>query len=195
MGQPLSQSSVDPVLNEKIYQIATIYEELLSKYAHKEIRFLKSSPCQGPSSGIWRRAITLADELGVTYRFFVQANFYWMHKWFHAAPKPMQLATPKAADRAHKYRNLVDRGLVDPNDVIHGVVFPSDNKLREPWYKNPLTSKTENHNLKILELLMAAHPGLDEEHIYQIPEFLNRFDTAWLNERPAYQKLKEQKKL
>lgn len=185
MGQPTSID--DPVLSEKILSIATIYEKLLSIYSNKEVCYLKDSPLRGRKSLDWKKAVEMADELGIDYTFFVKANFYWFHEWFRTAPKPFQLATVKSLDRVKRYKNLVERGYVNFDADIRGVVHPEDNKLRPAFgYKREITTAVIAQNERLMKQLMAAHPLLNEHNVLQI--FKNTFNQSWLEN-----KLKEQK--
>lgn len=180
MARPASIPVSEDPYTPKILTIATLYEELLGIYENKTISFLNKSPLHGGSKRIWKRAIDMADSLGVDYLFFLKANFYFFNLWFKKYPTTQQLVSAKSIDRVNRFKNLVDRNLVDPNMNIRGPVIPT----------KPIPQEVVDlHDDRILELLIKGNPDLTTDEI--IVKFARCFSKTWLEHHDCYLKSKQ----
>jgi hypothetical protein len=175
-------------LAEKVRGLAYAYEAALGAYLHKPtLKVFKNgvSPAHRGYEGL-KRAALLADQAGVSYETYVQAQFYWFDKWFRRAPRIYELSGLKgsfpAPERLRKYMLLMNRGSV-PTKLIVGYAQRCKVDLQELDKINAakLTQLMNAWGLSETEVLLKfARPGIEY------------FDLQWLKRHPTYQKLKQQ---
>ena len=180
----------DETLLPKIKEMAYAYEAVLGEYVHNHrLRFIKGSISpEHRSFAQFKRAVLIADQIGVSYETYVRAQFYWFDKWFNRAPHPYELSGLKskfpAPERVRKYLQLVNEGQTKGIVTCIGKRVQIDAK------------ELDKANDQRLDQLMLAW-GLDEEGVLLrfARSGVGYFDHEWLKKNPTWQRLRQEKKL
>jgi hypothetical protein len=106
-----------PILSLGALSIAKAYEQQLKKYTHNPYLVVYKnglSELSKQTIATLEKANQLACECGVDHFLFVEAQFYFFHKWFHKAPNLHNLATTTgkcpSVWRAREYSRLHNKG-------------------------------------------------------------------------------------
>lgn len=173
----------------KAYAIALAYEEQLCHYTAKPyLRVIKGIPKTSDKGfNTWLRAALQADELGVSYAFYVKAQFYWFDKWFSKAPKPHELASYKtkinAKERVRLYEVEVSKGQTNPKRKILSKVRTSPSisrSIRFSYSERTLSTLMKNYGATEEDIFRTFAKGA-QASVY--------FDKAWLKQNETYLKL------
>ena len=157
--------------------LAYAYEACLSRYHHRMISYIKDGKLKRGSGGHFSSAAKLAQELNADPNEFIEAQFYFMHKWYGKAPSTQQLKTKGgkwSADKRYvKWKLLQESGeLMD----FTSPVMPS---------VNPELEDILEINQSRLEKLMRQWNLTERECLLTfVPQHM--FDEVWLSRNNTY---------
>lgn len=169
-----------PERQVKAVEMGYAYEAALANYRHRPaMQYFKLG-----EDGFRNRTITflfkaavLADAAEASYKEWVEAQFYWFHKWFKRPPKVQELSGQSgkfpAPKRYKDYLKLQRRGKVT-SDVLP----------RIPVEREEL----DKINQERLQQLCTAW-GRSEEEIMSQFALSGIFDMAWLKRNPIFKRL------
>jgi hypothetical protein len=173
-GTPLSQPtpsrlSLDGSVNQhKAYALALAYEDQLGVYRNQPtLKYLKGIVRPGDRSyDVWLRAAIQADQLGVSYKFYVKAQFYWFDEWFSRAPKPYEMASFKtklnSKERVRLYEQEISKGQANPDRKVLGRVRTApkiSQSVRFTQSARQLASLMKNYEATEEEILKVFAKG------------------------------------
>jgi hypothetical protein len=180
-----------PEREQKAVQMGYAYEAVFGRYHHKPaLRYFTKLGERGfekRTVSLLFKAATFADEKEVDYETYVEAQFYWFHRWFRRAPKLYELAGERgkfpARRRVDEFLRLQKQG--KSGGDVSSVVIPrteiSDDEL----------DKINSHRL---EQLCRAWERTAAEIIQQFAP-AGVFDLKWLQKNLVFLDLKKQGKI
>jgi len=177
----------------KAIEMGFAFEEALGRYRHRPaLSYFKLG-----EEGFKNRTITflfkaalLADEAGASYKDWVEAQFYWFHKWFKRPPKVQELSGQSGKHPAPKrYTDYIKlRGRSKAS-------FPTSDILpKEAEWTWGDKDTIDQINQGRLQDLCSAWGRSPEEIIAQFA-LSGIFDATWLKKNPIFQKLKQEGRL
>lgn len=173
-----------PERQVKAVEMGYAYEAVLGEYRHcSTLHYftnLGEDGFKNRTITFLFKAATLADTAGATYRSWVEAQFYWFHKWFHRAPKVQELSGKSGrfpAERRYRdYVKLAERGKAEP---------PTSVVLPKEWASRDNIDKINEERLQQL----CSAWGRTEEEIMEQFALSGIFDKTWLRRHPIFKRL------
>ncbi len=167
--------------------MAYAYEEHLGHYRHKPtLKYIKGKITpEHKNFDTWKRAALIADQVGVSYAVYIEAQFYWFDQWFNRPPKPWELSGLKSKFPA-------------PERVRAFLKLSNPVKVQSVSQRS---ARIEPKHLDKINLARLAEVcrvwGLSEEEAMMrfARPGAGYFDIPWLRKHPVYKRLKKQKKL
>lgn len=176
---------------EKSCGMAHAYEKKLKEYHRSpHLKFLNAFSVNYRGYQSFLKAAKQAEALDMPYAQFIEAQFYYFHRWFSRAPSPYEICGGKgkmpAKSRAMGYlreqkdsRNIHERvtreGRVEKKKLVKSEVIAYNLKLLKGMMSDGSTEKAC--------LLEFAQPSM------------NFFDPVFLKQNETYRRLRRKGKL
>lgn len=147
-----------------------LYVSFLEKYTgEKAYKFTGKMSHQSVS--LWTRAESARKRANVSQERFIKAQFVWFTKVFGTYPKPVQLTTEGAVDRAREFSGDT-KGKVAPIAVAHKtslpVLFRENEKLLQKMMKAQNCSREEFYIRFVLTgVYSLSKEFLEADPVYQ----------------------------
>jgi len=176
---------------EQSYNMARAYETKLREYHRSpHLKFLKAFSLKYRGYQSFLKAAKQADALDMPYAQFIEAQFYYFHKWYSKAPSPYEICGGKGKMPAKSRAIGYLREELDIRNIHERIT-------REGKIDNKRLTKSEVilYNQKLLEGMMSDG-STEEECLLEFAQpSMNFFDSAFLKQNTLYRQLRKQGKL
>ena len=174
------------VYEQKANAIALVYEHYLGIYTNnKTLKYLKESVTKKePMYKTWLRAAKQADDLNVSYNFYMKAQFFYFDKWYSRCPKPYEIASYKSKNNANERVRLFE--LENNKNKNYEVI----GKVRRAKISKQAIFAQSSRQLIVL---MRNYDKSEREILKKFgrkSQAKYYFDYEWLKQNRTYQQLK-----
>jgi hypothetical protein len=173
-----------PERQVKAIEMGYAYETVLGYYRHcPTLQYFKMGEDRGFRNSTITflfKAAVMADKSKAGYRQWVEAQFYWFHKWFKRPPKVHELSGQSGKFPApRRYKDFVKLQQHGKAQVPSSDVLP-----RERASKDSIDKINEER----LQQLCSAW-GRSEKEIIEQFALSGIFDMAWLKRNVIFKRL------
>lgn len=184
-GHRTGEIKCKPIPEEQIkaVEMGYVYEAALGRYRHRPtIHYFKGEGFKPRTLTLLAKAANLAEKAKAPYLDWVEAQFYWFHKWYKRAPKLYELSGQSGKYPARwRYTEYVK---------INGKMPTSD--------KLPLAqvdqSMVDSINQKRLQQLCSAWKCTEVDVLIKFG-LSGVFDAVWLQRNSLFRQLKQEGRL
>ena len=176
---------------EKAYDMARAYEAKLREYHRApHLKFIKSFSAKYRGYQSFLKAAKQADALDMPYAQFVEAQFFYFHKWFRKAPSPYEICGGKGKMPAKSRAISYLREELDIRNIQERVT--REGRVEK---KRLVKSEVLAYNQKLLENMMSDGSTEEECLLEFAQKNMHFFDSVFLKQSKLYRKLKRTGKL
>ena len=168
----------------KALYVMGVFESLVQVYTRKPYVRVFKNGLTPQARGKFNAVTRMADELNMDCATFVRAQFWWFDKCFSRHPKPHEIATAKAKERAAQYRLDINAGLANAvtEPSTREMTLPkTPQHVKDAFSENALRTMMHNWHQSAEQIFKAVAGG---------PNKYDYFDRVWLRNHPVYQQLK-----
>jgi len=165
-------------------EMASLCAELHAEYYGSRVSDWQSRLQQNKGHlGCCSRAAAQADMLGVCYRDYLRAQFYWINDYFSRPPRYSEIASPGAIVRYEKWKIVKEDGQAPPM-VVHPAIMGNIDP------RDQLDSDVIEYEKIVLER-MVRQWGSEEEvwRMFGSPEDTEVFSSVFKKTREVWRSM------